>query len=485
MEGSGIYISHAWGGESEAIVEKIFKRLKQEGLKVVLDKNDLGYRESINAFMQNLGQADAIILVVSNKYLHSEYCMFELLQIYDNKNILERIFPIVLDEVKIAKSTDRLDLVKFWESQHVELEAKIRELQNLSYIEGITDDLNLYSNIRNKIAKLTNILKDINTLNIDMHKDENFDQLVFQIKNQINKSEAKSLLSLIPEASVKQKVEITEQKPETPPSNNKSYKSYLPYLALLPIFILAFLLFNKLSESDHVDSPDFRNHDTLNQTETTIESKDSKDLATALVEATDDKTNLPTNPKIENQVTSKTPAIKTSGNVPEINSDQGTKSNTEGGSELTENPQRNEPVPTEARKIDEEIIKPEVRKMAVNVVSQNIEVEFIENASSNVLQKGQNIYLQTKHGVSANGMQVIKPKAQVKATVMSATPSDGTNSGQLGIEIISVIGEDNKWHALSYPEYSLKKRGEVIFSKGTSITKIKLLSFKTELTTTK
>lgn len=148
-----IYISHAWGGKSEEVVHEILNKFQKEGLEITFDKKDLGYRESITRFMEKLGEADAIIMVISNKYLHSEYCMFELLQIYDNKNILDRIFPIVLDEVNIAKSTDRLELVKYWEDQSNNLEIKMRELQSLSNIEGIGEDLNLYYNIRSKIAK--------------------------------------------------------------------------------------------------------------------------------------------------------------------------------------------------------------------------------------------------------------------------------------------------------------------------------------------
>lgn len=181
-----IYISHAWGGESEQLVQKIMHKFAKEGIDITLDKKDLGYRQSINAFMERLGEADAIIIVVSNKYLHSEYCMFELLQIYENKNILERIFPVVLDEVNIAKSTNRLDLVKYWENQTKELENKIRDLDSISNIEGITDDLNLYQNIRSKIAKLTSILKDINTLNIQLHTESDFDILFQAVKKRLD-----------------------------------------------------------------------------------------------------------------------------------------------------------------------------------------------------------------------------------------------------------------------------------------------------------
>lgn len=187
MPATEVYVSHAWGGESDEILKKVVNRLEKEKIKVIYDHKDLKYRGKISTFMEELGKSKAVIIIVSNKYLHSEYCMFELLQIYKNNQFLHRIFPIVLDEVTIAKSTDRLELVKYWESQSKELENKIRELDSLSYIEGITEDLDLYKNIRNQIAKLTNILRDINTLNIRLHSEENFASLVQQIKEALSK----------------------------------------------------------------------------------------------------------------------------------------------------------------------------------------------------------------------------------------------------------------------------------------------------------
>lgn len=181
-----IYISHAWGGESDQIVSAIDKRFEKEGIEVILDKKNLGYRESITSFMQNLGRAEAIILVISNKYLHSEYCMFELLQIYENKDMLDRIFPIVLDEVEISKSTDRIQLVKYWEEQVNTLENQIRQLSSINNIEGITDDLNLYHRVRNEIAKLTTILSDLNTLNVNRHRETDFSELLQAVKQKIH-----------------------------------------------------------------------------------------------------------------------------------------------------------------------------------------------------------------------------------------------------------------------------------------------------------
>lgn len=180
-----IFISHAWGGVSDDILAHLVKRLKEENIAFILDKRDLSYRQSIQEFMIQLGKADMVIIILSNKYLKSEYCMFELIQIYKNENLRERIFPIVLDEVQISSSADRLEFVKFWENALIELQNKIKELNSLSFIEGITEDLNLYSEIRNNIARLTGILRDINTLNIQIHQDSDYKHLITAIKHRI------------------------------------------------------------------------------------------------------------------------------------------------------------------------------------------------------------------------------------------------------------------------------------------------------------
>ncbi len=185
-----IYISHAWGGTSDEILAQLVQRLEAEKIGFILDKRDLAYRQSIHDFMVRLGKADMVIIILSNKYLKSEYCMFELIQIYHNESLTDRIFPIVLDEVKISSSVDRLDFVKFWENQLIELQNKVKELNSLSYIEGITDDLNLYAEIRNNIARLTGILRDINTLNITLHQESDYHDLIRAIRNRINEEPA-------------------------------------------------------------------------------------------------------------------------------------------------------------------------------------------------------------------------------------------------------------------------------------------------------
>jgi hypothetical protein len=181
-----IYISYAWNAKSEEIVDAIQSEFQKRGVRIVRDKKDLAYKGKIRDFMDQIGQGNYVILVISNKYLRSENCMYELLQIFKNQNFYERIFPVVLDEVKIARSTDRIELMKFWENEVAGLDKKVRELKELSNIQGVSDDINLYREIRDNIANLTQILKDINTLNTDQHIRSDFTQLFSLIQAKIN-----------------------------------------------------------------------------------------------------------------------------------------------------------------------------------------------------------------------------------------------------------------------------------------------------------
>jgi hypothetical protein len=120
--------------------------------------------------------------MLNNAYFQSENCMFELLQIFKNPQFHDRIFPVVLDELKIYKAQDRVKLIKYWENQTAGLESEIRKLKELSNIHGVSDDLDLYTEIRNTIASLTSRISDINTLSLEQHLKSDFDELLQKVR---------------------------------------------------------------------------------------------------------------------------------------------------------------------------------------------------------------------------------------------------------------------------------------------------------------
>ncbi|MEH1900945.1 MAG: COR domain-containing protein [Nostoc sp.] len=180
-----IFISYAWGGESEQFVNKLDQSLQAKGIKIIRDKRDLGYKGLIKAFMERIGRGKCAIAIISDKYLKSPNCMFELVQIAKNGEFHNRIFPIVLADAQIYQPVTRLKYIKHWEEQIKELDKGMREV-GAANLQGFREEIDQYTEIRNTIAELTNLLKDMNTLTPDIHSQSDFEELLNAIAQRLD-----------------------------------------------------------------------------------------------------------------------------------------------------------------------------------------------------------------------------------------------------------------------------------------------------------
>lgn len=180
-----VFVSYAWGGESERMVNELEQAFASRGIRIVRDKKDLEYKGSIVTFEQRIGQGKCIVLVISDKYLRSEHCMYELVQVDENRNLCERIFPIVLPDAHIYKALNRLAYIKYWEEQIEELNRAIKEMGRLTDLAGITANLDKYARIRGKFDKLTDLLSDMNALTPELHAAHGFSALIRAVERSL------------------------------------------------------------------------------------------------------------------------------------------------------------------------------------------------------------------------------------------------------------------------------------------------------------
>ena len=227
-----IFISYAWSGEREEIVNQIDRALQERGIKITRDKRDLGYQGSIKEFMERIGQGNCVIVVISDKYLRSPNCMFELVEIAEGKQFHDRIFPIVLGDANIYDPIKRIEYVRYWEAKRAELADAMRTLDPAN-LQGLRDDMDLYDRIRDEISGLTSTLKDMNTLTPDMHRDANFAQLYDALTKRMQAGAATSKNSTPtgetrskekPAIEKERKTMDTEQKDEKSPVNSARIK---------------------------------------------------------------------------------------------------------------------------------------------------------------------------------------------------------------------------------------------------------------------
>lgn len=184
-EKPAIYISYAWGGGREQVVEDLYKILTEKAYNLIRDKQDLGYKGNIEKFMDLIGAGAYVIVVISDKYLRSKSCMFEMQSIYKNKDFQKRIFPIVLEDAKIYDPITRADYNIFWQKEKTALQTKYDEIKDKSFTGELLEDLNNYDDFRRIIDEITKMLSNMNTLTPDMLKGNEFIELMSELDKQM------------------------------------------------------------------------------------------------------------------------------------------------------------------------------------------------------------------------------------------------------------------------------------------------------------
>lgn len=179
-----VFVSYAWkSAPSVELVNDLEQAFEGRPLRLVRDRSDIGYRESFRRFMEHLGRGSCIVVVISKEYLESESCMFELTEIHSRGDLRDRVFPIVLDEA-IYKARTRLRFVKHWEDEKKELNEALKEV-DAENLDGIHEDLDLYSKIRTTVAGIMDILRDMNALTPEQHRGSDFQALFDAIRRHV------------------------------------------------------------------------------------------------------------------------------------------------------------------------------------------------------------------------------------------------------------------------------------------------------------
>jgi len=176
-----LFISYAWKGESENMANLLEKALEENQIHLIRDKNVLEYKGSIIDFMKRIGKGDGVIVVLSDKYLKSSYCMFELIEIYDNDNFKDRIFPIVLGDANIFEGEGILAYKEYWKSEMDKKNELVKGL-GMDAADSLREEYKLCEKIHGYMDKMGRILKDMNSLSPEIHRDTNFEKLMKAIK---------------------------------------------------------------------------------------------------------------------------------------------------------------------------------------------------------------------------------------------------------------------------------------------------------------
>jgi internalin A len=168
------FISYARGDgkdasskEREAAFEAVKARLRAINYKPVFDRQNLSYGESISAFVQMAAQSPRFVLIISKKYLHSRWCMEELLRAWracgsDKSYFQKRAKTICLGDANIDSIDDRNAVSDYWKSKRTELAAVVNEMitKGVAVPSRDNERLNVYNSLTLATPEILDAIAD-------------------------------------------------------------------------------------------------------------------------------------------------------------------------------------------------------------------------------------------------------------------------------------------------------------------------------------
>ena len=138
VPGIECFVSYAWGDptpegrDREAIVDQLCGAAADVGIRIVRDKASLRTGDRISQFMQRIGAGGRVFVILSDKYLRSGFCMYELFEIWrnskwDDQDFLGRVRVYALPDAAIFGIKQRLQYAILWKQRFEEIDALTRE----------------------------------------------------------------------------------------------------------------------------------------------------------------------------------------------------------------------------------------------------------------------------------------------------------------------------------------------------------------------
>jgi internalin A len=127
-------VSYAWGDDTpegvarDGVVNQLCDAAAARGIRIARDREVLGLGERISTFMQQIGTGDRIFVILSDKYLRSPYCMYELSEIWrtskqEGEAFRQRVRVYVVDKVAVWGPEDWAGWAVHWKTEYDKLDA--------------------------------------------------------------------------------------------------------------------------------------------------------------------------------------------------------------------------------------------------------------------------------------------------------------------------------------------------------------------------
>lgn len=183
-----IFLTYNWNNKD--IADQIDEWFSENEIKLKRDIRDLKYKQSIKKFMKSIRNADFVIMIISEDYLKSKNCMYEVLEFVKDQNFTDKIIPIIKSG-EIFDIRYQITIQKSWTEKIKELKEIKKELDSEKSIP-LLEEINIYSKVENELLDFLRIVCDMNNIILknDQFIDTNFDTIIKYIgKDNLNQND--------------------------------------------------------------------------------------------------------------------------------------------------------------------------------------------------------------------------------------------------------------------------------------------------------
>lgn len=137
---------------------------KDKKINIHRDIRDISNWDSIKQYMNTINEMDYTVLVITDNYLKSFNCMYEVLEVMKDYNYQNKIFPVVV-ETNIYKPSGRIEYVQYWQEEYKKLNEKLSKVEVVN-LGVLPNDLKRAQNIASSISEFLGLVSDMNNPNV-------------------------------------------------------------------------------------------------------------------------------------------------------------------------------------------------------------------------------------------------------------------------------------------------------------------------------
>lgn len=147
-----IFLSYSHSDTQNA--DEIESFIREFQIDLIRDIKRLKYKDSILEFMNSAKEKDFLIALISEKYLKSENCLYELISVLHKKN---NILPIIVNSYK---EIDSIKLAQYWDNEYNTKTKEVEVIQDTELKSLLIQSIDHISEIKKNIVDIVAFLKE-------------------------------------------------------------------------------------------------------------------------------------------------------------------------------------------------------------------------------------------------------------------------------------------------------------------------------------